>query len=163
MKELLSNFVEALRHEMQQYGEILARLDHEQAAIANHGPQAILSSITAINAQTQVIEESRQHRLSVQQEVARRLDKPEQAPLLELLPSLPAPYSLLIRALVTENNELLERIRDRAEQNHLNLKRSAELMCHVVGKLGNPASGAQLRVPDSRHEIAESGTTKTAA
>lgn len=164
MRELLSTFVEALRHELQQYGEILALLDHEQAAIANRGPQAILSTITAINAQSQLIEESRRHRLLVQQEVAARLGQSEHAPLLELLPSLPAPHNLLISALVTENNELLERIRERAEQNHLNLKRSADLMFRVIGKLGHPTNGTEPPRADNLPEKnAEKAPIKAAA
>lgn len=138
MRDLLSSYVEALRQEMQQYGEILARLDQEQEVIAGRGPEAILGSIAAVNAQTQVIEESRQHRLEVQRAVARELHQSEEAPLLELLPLLPAPHSLLIAALVAENNALLERVRERAEENHLKLKQSAELMKRVVIRFMKP-------------------------
>jgi hypothetical protein len=138
MRNLLSSYVEALRQEMQQYGEILARLDQEQEAIAGRGPAAILGSIAAVNSQTQIIEESRQHRLDVQRAVARGLHQSEEAPLLELLPLLPAPHSLLIAALVAENNALLERVRDRAEENHLKLKQSTELMKRVVVRFVKP-------------------------
>jgi hypothetical protein len=139
MRDLLSNYVEALRQELQQYGEILARLDQEQEAITQHGPEAILSSIASVNAQTQVIEDSRQHRIAVQRAVARELQRPEEAPLLELLPLLPAPHHLLIAALVAENNSLLERVRERAEQNHRKLKQSTDLMRRVVVKFVQPA------------------------
>lgn len=140
MRDLLSNFVDALRQELQQYGEILARLDQEQDAITGHGPEAILGSIAAVNAQTQVIEESRQRRIEVQRAVARELHQPDEAPLLELLPLLPAPHSLLITALVSENNALLDRVRDRAEQNHRKLRQSTELMKRVVIKFVQPGS-----------------------
>jgi len=138
MRNLLSSYVEALREEMQQYGEILARLDQEEEAIGGFGPKAILGSIAAVNAQTQVIEESRQRRIEVQRAVARELHQAEEAPLLELLPLLPTPFSLLIAALVEENNALLERIRERADDNHLKLEQSTQLMKRVVIKFVNP-------------------------
>lgn len=138
MRNLLSSYVEALREEMQQYGEILARLDQEEEAIAGLGPKAVLGSIAAVNAQTQVIEESRQRRIEVQRAVARELQQSEEAPLLELLPLLPTPFSLLIAALVAENSALLERVRERADDNHLKLEQSTELMKQVVIKFVNP-------------------------
>ena len=138
MRDLLSSYVEALRQEMQQYGEILARLDQEQEAIADRGPEVILGSIAAVNAQTQVIEESRQHRIEVQRAVARELHQSEESPLLELLPLLPAPHNLLIAALVAENNALLERVRQRAEENHLKLKHSTEMMKRVMIRFVKP-------------------------
>lgn len=138
MSELLTRFIEALRHEMQQYGEILARLDQEHEAIAERGPQAILGSIAAVNAQTQIIEESRRQRLNIQRAVARELGVADDTPLRDLLPRLPGPYRLLITALVAENNALLDRVRERAEENHLRLKQSTEMMQRVVIKFVTP-------------------------
>ena len=74
----------------------------------------------------------------MQRAVASAVQQSEDAPLLELLPLLPAPYRLLIAALVAENNALLERVRERAEDNHLKLKQSTELMKRVVIKFVQP-------------------------
>jgi flagellar biosynthesis/type III secretory pathway chaperone len=52
-----------------------------------------------------------------------------------LIPLLPADYQPLLQALVDENNELLARVRRRARQNHLMLRRSVELMQDLLNSL----------------------------
>ena len=101
-------------------------------------PQAIFCSIASVNAQSQVIEESRQQRIEVQRAVARELNQPEESPVLDLLPLLPAPHSVLIVALVSEINALIARVRERAEENHRTLRRSTEMMKRVVVKFVPP-------------------------
>ena len=56
----------------------------------------------------------------------------------ELVPLLPPDYQPLLMALVDENNELLFRVRRRARQNHVMLKRSVELMQQVMNSLSPP-------------------------
>ena len=49
-------------------------------------------------------------------------------PFAEIIPQLPEAYRPLIESLVDENNSLLQRVQQRARQNHLVLSRSVELM-----------------------------------
>jgi flagellar biosynthesis/type III secretory pathway chaperone len=52
-----------------------------------------------------------------------------------LIPCLPADYRPLVAALVDENNHLLVRVRQRARQNHVLLRRSVELMRELLRTL----------------------------
>ena len=61
--------------------------------------------------------------------------QPREASFAVVIPLLPADYQPLLRALVDENNELLLRVRRRARQNHLMLRRSVELMQELLNTL----------------------------
>ena len=62
----------------------------------------------------------------------------------DLIPLLPADYRPLLQALVEENNELLVRVRQRARQNHLMLRRSVELMQELLNTLAAVAPRLRL-------------------
>jgi len=65
-----------------------------------------------------------------------QLNLPDSATFKELVPQLPSDYRPLVEALVQENNELLQRIHQRARQNHILLTRTVESMQHVINSLG---------------------------
>ena len=48
----LDNLIEALRNELQQYGEMLALLDHQRELVKQRGSDDILHSIAAISTQS---------------------------------------------------------------------------------------------------------------
>src|SRR6267142_4164838 len=102
----LTKVIEALRNELQQYGEMLALLDHQQELAKMSGADDILHSIAAINAQSTTIQGARERRENLQRELASNLGQPEDATFAALLPSLPEHYRPLLGALVQENNEL---------------------------------------------------------
>ena len=56
-------------------------------------------------------------------------------PFADLIPLLPPDYRPLLCALVDENNHLLGRVRQRARQNHVLLRRSVELMQELLHTL----------------------------
>ena len=132
MIPLLPNLVEALRTELTQYGEMLALLETQQALVTRHGTDAVLDSITAITGQGQAIEAARQQRLCWQRDLAATLSLPGHATFTQLLPRLPDDYRPLVGALVQENNELLQRVRDCARQNHRLMRHSLELMQRFI-------------------------------
>ena len=138
----LTNIIEALRNEMQQYGEMLALLDHQQELVKMCGADDILHSIAAINSQSHNIQVAREKREACQQELAQSLDQPEDTTFCALLPLIPDHYRPLVTALVTENNELLERVRERAFENQSMLRRSLELMQRFITTL-SPESETQ--------------------
>src|SRR5436190_1704058 len=117
MKVQLTTIIDSLRNELQQYGEMLALLDHQQELVRMCGSEDIFDSITAINGQSQHIQGARERREGFQRELALSLGQPEEATFSELLPLLPDHYRPLISALVEENNELLQRVRERALEN----------------------------------------------
>jgi hypothetical protein len=131
----LTKIIEALRNEMQQYGEMLALLDHQQELVKMCGADDILHSIADISSQSQQIQAARETREACQQELAESLDQPEDTTFGALLPLVPEHYRPLISALLSENNELLERVRERAFENQSMLRRSLELMQRFITTL----------------------------
>jgi flagellar biosynthesis/type III secretory pathway chaperone len=135
VKESLNKLIEALRHELEQYGEMLARLDHQQETVLRRDSTGVLDGAASSEQQAALIEVARSRRELARQEAAVAAGLLPDAPFGELLPRLPVDYRPLLRALVDENNELLERVRNRSRQNHLLLTRTVDLMQRLLGNL----------------------------
>jgi flagellar biosynthesis/type III secretory pathway chaperone len=129
--------IDALRNELQQYGEMLALLDQQQEAVMLRGADDILRSISAINAQSTVVQSARRHRQRALHELALALGQTAEASFADLVPLLADHYRPLLTALIQENNELLFRVRQRAQQNHLLLQQSLDLMQRFLSTLDN--------------------------
>ncbi len=127
--------VAALREELQDYGEMLALLDRQQEQVKARSAGEIFQSISLIQAQAAAIQSARQHREQCRSAAALACRQPENAPFTDLIPVLPPDYQPLLRALVEENNQLLGRVRQRARQNHVLLRRSVELMQELLRTL----------------------------
>jgi hypothetical protein len=152
MTDILEKLVEGLRNELQQYGEMLALLDHQQEMIRLRGAADVLNSLSAINTQSGAISQARQARETLQHRLAWSLQQPERATFAELLPAMPEHYRLLTSALVQENNELLQRVSQRAYDIQGMLHRSMELMQHFISSLSleeQPASKEAENTGDS--------------
>jgi len=135
MKVLLPNLIESLREELKQYGEMLARLDHQQNLVMRRQTDDLNRSVADINTQAEVIAAARCERELHQNRLARRLGLTEAAGFGEIIPLLPADYRPLVQALVQENNELLIRVRQRARQNHLLLSHAVEHMQRLINAI----------------------------
>lgn len=140
MNVLLPNLIDALRDELKQYGEMLARLDQQQNVVVRRQTEDLLPSVAAINNQAEVIAAARSEREQRQRLVARHLNLPETAAFGDIVPLLPADYRPLVQALVQENNELLVRVQQRARQNHLLLSHAVELMQRLINVIFPGAS-----------------------
>lgn len=138
MMSVLQQLIEALRNELQQYGEILALLDHQKEIVMLRGADKILHSISAINTQSATIQTAREKRAAYQRHLAETLGHPADSTFAKLVPLMPDEYRPLVTALVQENNELLLRVRQRAEQNHVLLEHSLELMQRFITTLNTP-------------------------
>ena len=144
MMAILKKLIEALRHELQEYGEMLALLDHQRDLITQRGADEILHSIAAINQQHTAIQAACQQRALAQQELAGRLQMTD-TPAVELIPHLSAPYRPLLRALFEENRQLVEQVKHRAGQNQALMQRSTELMQRFLRTISPPEKPATLR------------------
>lgn len=138
----LNNLVAALRDELQQYGEMLARLDEQQDHVLRRASEDLIHNVDAVQAHAAVMENARRHREATQREVAVAHGLPAKAAFADLLGKLPADYRGLVSALVQENNELLVRVQQRLRQNHLLLARSLELMQNFLATLIPPVGPA---------------------
>lgn len=132
MNEKLDRLVGALRHELQQYGEMLALFERQQDHLMKRNSDEVLSSVTLINAQSGAIHEARRDRVERLQELSEALSIPPDGTLKTLLPALPASRRPQVQALMDENNRLLGRIQQRARQNHLMLSHSLEHMTRFL-------------------------------
>ena len=135
MKESIQDLIEALRYEMQQYGEMLARLDQQQDSVLHRNSVGVLSGTAAIEEQAALIDSARVDRERACRSMAMAVGLLAASSFEEILPLLPADYRPLLRALVDENNELLVRVRNRSRQNHLLLTRTVDLMQRMLGSL----------------------------
>ncbi len=135
MIEKLKELIGALREELQQYGEMLARLDYHQDLVMRRQTQNLLESVAEVEAQGLVIQKARRHREQCQRQLARGLGLGDEATFAQMIPMLPEDYRPLLGALVQENNELLVRIQQRSRQNHLLLARMVEMMQRFMGTL----------------------------
>lgn len=155
MTATLELVIEALRNELQQYGEMLALLEAQQQAVSQRESGLVLNSVPAIEAQSSIIQDARRTRGIHQRQLAWALGRPEGVPFQELLPLLPGEYRPLISALVQEINQLLGRVRQFAEQNHSQLRRSLELMDRFLVTFSG--SGEAVHLPPQ--DQPESGPT----
>jgi flagellar biosynthesis/type III secretory pathway chaperone len=124
-----------LRDELQNYGEMLALLDRQQSHLVARAASELFQSISLIKAQGTAIQQACARREHCRRSVALDCRQPREAAFAVLIPLLPADYHPLLQALVDENNELLLRVRRRAHQNHLMLRRSVELMQELLNTL----------------------------
>lgn len=132
MNELLQNFVESLREELRQYGEMLALLDVQQEQVVRRLANELSETVSAINSQGEVIQAARRERSQRQRVLTRAVHLPDEELVAKLIPALPESYRPLVSALVDENNQLLARVQQRARQNHILLSRSLELMSQFI-------------------------------
>jgi flagellar biosynthesis/type III secretory pathway chaperone len=135
MIQNLKLLIDALRDELQNYGEMLALLDRQQAYLISRDASEVFQSISLIKAQGAAIQQSRARREEGRRAVALDRRQAPEASFADLIPLLPPDYRPLLQALVEENNELLHRVRRRARQNHLMLRRSVELMQELLNTL----------------------------
>ncbi len=145
MIAILQKFIDALRNELQQYGEMLALLDQQHEMVMHRGGEEIQQSVAAVNAHRSLIQTAREQRHQLQRQLAARLDQPDTATFAQIIPLLPQQYRPLVKALVQENNELLHRVEQRAQQNQMLLQHSLELMREFVASLANTDSGRSSR------------------
>ena len=132
MTELLHNFIESLREELKQYGELLALLELQQTQVVRRLADELLETVSAVNAQGDAIQVARREREQRQRELARSFGLPDAARIADLLAAMPGVCRPLVSALMDENNQLLGRVRQRARQNHVLLSRSVELMQQFI-------------------------------
>jgi flagellar biosynthesis/type III secretory pathway chaperone len=135
MIEALDKLIAALRDELTHYGELLALLDQQQESAINRHANEMFAATSAIQQQAGVLQTSRRQREQHQRALARELAAVESSTFVELVPLLPPSHRPLVESLVEENNRLLQRIQQRARQNHLVLSRSVELMQQFLGML----------------------------
>jgi hypothetical protein len=137
----IEQLIEALREELQEYGELLALLERQQELIVQRAAADIVNSVDLVNAQVAVIKEARDRRAALQGALAEHLRLPAQAKLTDLIQELPPKYQPLVRALLEENSRLLHKVQQRTRQNHILLSHSLELLQRLINSLMRETTG----------------------
>jgi flagellar biosynthesis/type III secretory pathway chaperone len=128
LSEHLPALLEALKEELQEYGEMLALLEQQQAAAIQHTPEEVLRGAVSIQVQMARLKMAQEKRTSCQSNVAVALGKTGQCDFVELIPMLPETHGVAVETLVRENRQLLLKVQKKARQNHLLMVRSLQLM-----------------------------------
>jgi hypothetical protein len=130
----LNDFIEALRGELQQYGEMLARFDDAEEHIALDTAKDVPVWAKALQEQEGIVALTRRRREQVQRQLACSLSLPQETDLAEVVPLLPRQHQLLVRALMDENRALSARVGQRANEIRQLLRRPLHLLesCSVA-------------------------------
>jgi hypothetical protein len=155
MNDELQKLIESLREELRQYGQMLILLEDQQDRIIQRHNDELLDATAAVNQQGVSIQTVRHQREEAQRELAEMLRMGRNAPLTHLTPLVPADYRPLLNALMQENNHLLQRIQRRAQQNHVLLRRSLELLDQFI----NSFCPAKTPVYDGAGSLQAGGET----
>jgi len=150
----LQSFIDALRSELQQYGAMLALLEAQDVPRSRRATDSLLSFALEIQAQTTALDAARNQRASFQSQLAWALGAPEDDSFQRIVPSLPEEYRPLVSALTQEVNELLQRLKERAELSHLQLHRSMELMQRFITGI---SPQVQSSPPADKQDLQDSG------
>jgi hypothetical protein len=104
------DLIEAMREELQQYGEMLARLELKVRPGARDATEAVRVGMITLEDQSVVLDTTTRRRKEVQRRLARALGLAEDAGLSDIMPFLPSQYKLLVGALRDENQDLALRV-----------------------------------------------------
>ena len=144
MTQILEQVIEALRDELQQFGEMLALLESQQTSLNRGDIGGIAGTAAAIDSQRNVIESARARRENLQKQLAWTVGDPGSQSLQSLLPRTPDIYRPLLLALVGEINQLVEAVRTRLEANQLQLRRALDLTARLLSTISSQAYSALL-------------------
>jgi hypothetical protein len=109
----LNDLIEALRAELKEQGEMLARFDDAEAQLLRDKPVAVLAETARLQEQENVVELTLRRRHRIQGKLACRLGLPKAAALADIISLLPRTHQPLVGALEEENTELSARVQQR--------------------------------------------------
>ncbi len=119
MIDSVKELVEALRAELQHYGELLALLEADPSDLTRPpGVPAVVNAVATLQRHGAALGTARQQRLQAQARFASTVDCPPGDSLHSLLPNVPVDYRPLLRALEDEVVDLQARLRERARLSH---------------------------------------------
>ncbi len=127
--------VDALRAELEEYGELLNCFDDQQNAILARDPDSVLTADAAIGAQLITTRDRRKRREALVAALAALSERPMESTLHDLMPLIREPMRPLVQALIAEVNRLITRARRRAQQNQMLLARTVEVTQELVARL----------------------------
>lgn len=126
---------DALRLEMQEYGELLSLLEEQQRLIFTREAEALLKLNKSVDLQVETTAQLRSTREAKARELASSLGQSADATVRSLLPFLPEVARPLFEALIDETNGLIRKTQRRVRQNQLLLARACATMESILRAL----------------------------
>lgn len=120
----IQEFIEALRSELIEYGEMLVLLEQQQKFILARAAEQLLENVGCVQVEMWKIAEARERRCELSVELAELFFRTTPLSFAELFERLPKSHQPLVRALVAEINDLLFHCQQRLLQNSLLLQAS---------------------------------------
>src|SRR5688500_3750070 len=99
MTDFVEKLIGALREELQQYGEMLARLDDQQELVMRRAAGDVLETVPHVQSQSAVVSQAREVRFASMKALCHNLRLPPETTFKDLLPKVPADYRPLLEAL----------------------------------------------------------------
>jgi hypothetical protein len=128
MSKPWEHIAQCLRAELADYGGLLNLFEEQRRSCTGRDPEIMLRFATRIEAQAQLIAESRRRRDQAVAAFAGENGHPATASLRTMLPLIEADARPLLRALITEVNRLLHRVRRASRHSHNQLTRAVEVL-----------------------------------
>jgi hypothetical protein len=117
---------QCLRAELADYGGLLNLFEEQHRRLTDHNPENVLSFATRIEAQARVVAQSRARREQAVSTFAGANGRPTTASLRTMLLLIEPDARPLLKALITEVNTLLHRVRRASRHSHTLLSRAVE-------------------------------------
>lgn len=162
MNSVLENVVEALRNELQQYGELLALLEAQQGGLERHDIWLALDTAAALDAQRAIVEVSRHQRKDAHRKLAWAAGCPDAQTFAALRDLVPPQYRELLEALIRDINQASAQVRGRVINNH-SLLRSALTLTEQLIATFSPQGDSALLVGEWNSSGAESPSVTISA
>jgi flagellar biosynthesis/type III secretory pathway chaperone len=144
--------IDALRAELQEYGALLSVFDAQQQAILERKPDDVLELEGTITAQLGVVRTHRTRRESLLALLGNAATNAAKPTLFQSILQFPQPMRPLVEALATEVNRLISKVRRRAQQNQMLLKRTIEVTQELCERL-QPGSTTRTYARDGKMKI----------
>ena len=124
------NLIEALRNELQEYGELLNLFNEQESAVIEHKPNLFLAAREAIVFQFDAINKCRTRREENIKDLAKAVGQTPDSPLRGLIDSCADAARPLHHALMDEVSRLILSTKRRAQQNQMLLARFPEVSAY---------------------------------
>jgi hypothetical protein len=152
MQTKSNHLIQALRHELQAYGEMLLRLTRHRQWLTHPAGDDFCEAARQVRLQGEVMQNARRQQQQAQQAEAVRLGLESDAPIEKIIPLLPVNDHGLLLALARANHELLAMVLQTL-QRHLRLLASSvawtqhDHNCVRNVRLNKTAKPPAVRIP----------------
>lgn len=153
MKKEWETIAQCLRTELADYGGLLNLFEEQQRSDRSRDPQTVLRFATRIESQARLVAQSRNRREQAVADFAGENGRPPTSSLRAMLSLIEPDARPLLKALITEVNLLLHRVRRASRHSHSLLTRAVEVHHETLQHL-RPQTAAKATSASGRLAVA---------